>query len=264
MQASNLQHTRDFIAHAFRDAMSAAISEISTLDWQIHKSDGALAEKPHLSSAAGFQFNFNEEKSGEVIIGIAHDVLPRLKLIDSPEETPDATTVQKEKLLTALEGELPLLVGALSKAGALTIQVELVDGPTLRDHEVVELVCRRKSEGDDTSLQVFVCISAKFIADLQDATAAPFVFPHAAEAAGTNLDLVMDVELNVTLRFGQRQLALREVLELASGSVVELDRQVDEPIELILDGKVVARGEAVIIDGNYGMRVTQVLQPLSV
>jgi flagellar motor switch protein FliN/FliY len=77
-----------------------------------------------------------------------------------------------------------------------------------------------------------------------------------------NLDLVLDVELNVTLRFGQRQLPLRDVLELTSGAVVELDRQVDEPVELVLDGKVIARGEAVIIDGNYGLRVTQVLQTM--
>ncbi len=77
-----------------------------------------------------------------------------------------------------------------------------------------------------------------------------------------NLDLVLDVELNVTLRFGERKLPLREVLDLGTGAVVELDRQVDEPVELILDGRVVARGEAVIIDGNYGLRVTQVVQPL--
>jgi flagellar motor switch protein FliN/FliY len=94
-----------------------------------------------------------------------------------------------------------------------------------------------------------------------------------AEAAGEkdaapspeqrNLQLVMDVELNVTLRFGQRQLALREVLELTSGSVIELDRQVEEPVELLLEGKVIARGEAVVIDGNYGLRVTEVPQPIS-
>jgi flagellar motor switch protein FliN/FliY len=77
-----------------------------------------------------------------------------------------------------------------------------------------------------------------------------------------NLKLVMDVELNVTLRFGQRQLALREVLELTSGSVIELDRQVEEPVELLLEGKVIARGEAVVIDGNYGLRVTEVPQPI--
>jgi len=78
-----------------------------------------------------------------------------------------------------------------------------------------------------------------------------------------NLKLVMDVELVMSLRFGQRQLPLREVLELANGSVVELDRQVDDPVELLLDGKVIARGEAVIVDGNYGLRVTEVPQPIA-
>ena len=78
-----------------------------------------------------------------------------------------------------------------------------------------------------------------------------------------NLEMVMDVELNVILRFGQRQLTLREVLELTSGSVVELDRQVDEPVELLLDGMVIAKGEAVVVDGNYGLRVTEVTRPVS-
>jgi flagellar motor switch protein FliN/FliY len=78
-----------------------------------------------------------------------------------------------------------------------------------------------------------------------------------------NLKLVMDVELNVSLRFGQRQMPLREVLELATGSVIELDRQVDDPVELLLDGKVIARGEAVIVDGNYGLRVTEIPEPIA-
>jgi flagellar motor switch protein FliN/FliY len=78
-----------------------------------------------------------------------------------------------------------------------------------------------------------------------------------------NLNLVMDVELNMSLRFGQRQLPLRDVLELASGSVVELDREVDDPVELLLDGRVIARGEAVIVDGNYGLRVTEITEPIA-
>jgi flagellar motor switch protein FliN/FliY len=78
-----------------------------------------------------------------------------------------------------------------------------------------------------------------------------------------NLNLVLDVELSMSLRFGVRQLPLREVLELASGSVVELDRQVDDPVELLLDGRVIARGEAVIVDGNYGLRVTEITEPIT-
>jgi flagellar motor switch protein FliN/FliY len=73
----------------------------------------------------------------------------------------------------------------------------------------------------------------------------------------------MDVELNVSLRFGQRQLPLREVLDLGSGSVIELDRMADEPVELYLDGKLIARGEAVVVDGNYGLRVTEIPQPVA-
>lgn len=73
-----------------------------------------------------------------------------------------------------------------------------------------------------------------------------------------NLDLLLDVELGVTLRFGERRLLLREILELSSGSVVELDRQVHEPVDLLVDERLVARGEVVIVGGNYGLRVTEV------
>lgn len=77
----------------------------------------------------------------------------------------------------------------------------------------------------------------------------------------SNLDLLLGVGLNLTLRFGQRVLTLREILDLGSGSVVELDRQVQEPADLLLGEKLVARGEVVIVDGNYGVRVTEVIDP---
>jgi flagellar motor switch protein FliN len=73
-----------------------------------------------------------------------------------------------------------------------------------------------------------------------------------------NLDLLLDVELEVMLRFGERSMLLREILELGEGSVVELDRAVDEPVDLLLDGQIIARGEVVVVDGNYGLRVLEV------
>jgi flagellar motor switch protein FliN/FliY len=80
------------------------------------------------------------------------------------------------------------------------------------------------------------------------------------------LDLLMDVQLGMTMRFGAKRLLLREVLDLSPGAVVQLDRKVQEPVELLLDGKLVARGEVVVIDGNYGLRVTDVspLDPVRV
>jgi flagellar motor switch protein FliN/FliY len=74
------------------------------------------------------------------------------------------------------------------------------------------------------------------------------------------LGRVIDVPLTVTLRFGQRNMRLREVLELNTGALVELDRQVEDPVDLILDERVIARGEVVIVDGNYGLRVTEIVE----
>lgn len=74
------------------------------------------------------------------------------------------------------------------------------------------------------------------------------------------INRVIDVPLAVTMRFGQRQLTLRELLSLGTGSLLELDRQVEEPVDLMLGDRVIARGEVVIVDGNYGMRVTEVLE----
>jgi flagellar motor switch protein FliN/FliY len=83
--------------------------------------------------------------------------------------------------------------------------------------------------------------------------------PAVTAPKGVNVSMLEHVELDVSLRFGQRQLSLREIGELRSGSVVELDRYVQDPAELLLGDRVVARGEVVIVDGNYGLRVTEVV-----
>lgn len=80
-----------------------------------------------------------------------------------------------------------------------------------------------------------------------------------AAAKGVNVAMLEGVELDVTLRFGQRQLSLQEIGELRSGSVIELDRYVQDPAELLLGDRVIAKGEVVIVDGNYGLRVTEVI-----
>jgi flagellar motor switch protein FliN len=78
----------------------------------------------------------------------------------------------------------------------------------------------------------------------------------------SNLDFLKDIELGVTLRFGRRHVLLRDILEIVPGSVIELDQQVQEPVELLVGRRIIARGEVVVVDGNYGLRVTEVLSPV--
>jgi flagellar motor switch protein FliN/FliY len=76
-----------------------------------------------------------------------------------------------------------------------------------------------------------------------------------------NLNILLDLEMDVTLRFGRRQMLMKDILELCSGSVIELDRMVQEPVDLLIDNKIIAKGEVVIVNGNYGLRVTEVATP---
>ena len=75
------------------------------------------------------------------------------------------------------------------------------------------------------------------------------------------MELLLDVELEATLRFGCREMPLGEILDLGPGDVVQLDRHVSDPVDLIVGDRIVARGEVVLVNGNFGLRVTEVAAP---
>jgi flagellar motor switch protein FliN/FliY len=76
---------------------------------------------------------------------------------------------------------------------------------------------------------------------------------------GRNLDLLLDVELPLAVRFGQAELTLHHLTRLGPGSVIDLRRSADEPVEVLVGGKIIARGEVVVVEGNYGVRITEVV-----
>jgi len=90
--------------------------------------------------------------------------------------------------------------------------------------------------------------------------AAPLPSP-GATSPGPGFDLLLDVELEASLRFGCREMPLGEILDLGPGDVVQLDRHVTDPVDLIVGDKIVARGDVVLVNGNFGLRVTEVAAP---
>jgi len=73
------------------------------------------------------------------------------------------------------------------------------------------------------------------------------------------LDLLLDVEMPVSVSFGRTFLPIREVLKLATGSIIELDRPVNQHVEVVVNNCVIARGEVVVIEGNYGVRIHEII-----
>ena len=78
-------------------------------------------------------------------------------------------------------------------------------------------------------------------------------------AAQKNLAMLFEVDLDLSVSFGTTELPLQDVLKLASGSIVELNRSVNEPVDVLVNNCVVARGEVVVVEGNYGVRVTEIV-----
>ncbi len=85
--------------------------------------------------------------------------------------------------------------------------------------------------------------------------------PWPGPAPTQRLDLLLDIELEATLRFGALELPLREVLELGPGDVLPLDRHVHEPVDLVVGDRIVAKGEVVLVGGNFALHVTEVAEP---
>lgn len=76
-----------------------------------------------------------------------------------------------------------------------------------------------------------------------------------------NLDLVLDVGLKLTVELGRANLPIKKVLELTRGSVIELDKVAGEPVDLLANGKLIAKGEVVVIEDNFGLRITHIISP---
>jgi flagellar motor switch protein FliN len=100
---------------------------------------------------------------------------------------------------------------------------------------------------------------------LQQALGVPSQTVEAEEGRAVNhkpsktMDLLMEVELPVGVSFGRAQMRLKDAIKLTTGSIVELNRSISEPVEIIVNNCVIARGEVVVVEGNYGVRIIQIV-----
>lgn len=83
----------------------------------------------------------------------------------------------------------------------------------------------------------------------------------APEGDGGNLELILDVPLAVTVELGRVRMPIRQLLSLSAGSVVELSKLAGEPLDVLINGQQVARGEAVMVNDKFGVRLTEIVSP---
>lgn len=102
-------------------------------------------------------------------------------------------------------------------------------------------------------------IATELGADVYPAEFAP-VRP-AEPASTSSIDLLLDVVLNVNVELGRSSMSIKDILALGPGSVVELDKLAGEPVDVFINSTLIARGEVVVVDEKFGVRVTEVVSP---
>ena len=76
-----------------------------------------------------------------------------------------------------------------------------------------------------------------------------------------NIEFLLDVPLDVSVELGRTKMPIRDMLQLGPGSVIELDKLIGEPVDLLVNNRLIARGEVVVFDENFGIRITDILKP---
>ena len=247
-------------ANAFAASLAESLTQAAGSSFQLR-----VLESPDLATRQGqpvhFRLTAEGGLRGQCFVELYQPQVAALAAKIQGVPAGDFSSEHADALETVISAAMAGTAESLSaEYGNLDFKVGRVEDLAFGGMFVVPLAA---SSGEDPEVPVLLYFDGQLLTALAPATVGTDAAARGFAIDPTNLKLVMDVELNMSLRFGQRQLPLRDVLELASGSVIELDRLVDDPVELLLDGKVIARGEAVIVDGNYGLRVTEVPQPIA-
>ena len=124
---------------------------------------------------------------------------------------------------------------------------------------------RSAAEGESRSTATYPIAAAGLSAPLavtftwiDEATSGTTAVPVRVDHLGGRVDVILDIDLPVVVRFGRTELPIRELSKLGPGSVIDLGRSPDDPVEVLVSDRVVARGEVVVVGGNYGVRILDV------
>jgi flagellar motor switch protein FliN len=184
--------------------------------------------------------------------------------------TPEPITAENKEALEELLRQIAGLAAtalAATAGGEVQLHLSASAAPSWSSDAIV---CLQTRDEAGTSITLEIQISPALAAELQPRVqpppapapqkSAPPSPPASIEPPpSSSYRRLIDVGLDVKLRFGTRRMLLRDVLALSAGVVVELENALHSPVDLLLDGRLIAQGEVVIVDGKYGLRITDVV-----
>ncbi|HWA94492.1 MAG TPA: FliM/FliN family flagellar motor switch protein [Terracidiphilus sp.] len=225
--------------------------------------------KPMAEGAFGFAATIEGDQTGRFIVLLDPALLNTSLVGDGIDQKAGWAEILRE-VADAAAGELLARTGAQCKVAAFEEIFELAQisqafqlrtkertwSVVVRDEVKAAIDVTAKPSGASEAESKTAPATSHSASTLSSAI--PAGAP-AGENPGT--ELLLDVELEASLRFGCREIHLGQLLDLGPGDVVELDRHISDPVDLIVGDKILARGEVVLVNGDFGLRVTEVAVP---
>lgn len=234
--------------HLARGAAQAALAVLPTSQ---ALEVGQPTDQPLAATPAGqaVTARFTGSATGEVAVVVGQDLADALS--SSPLGALDLGSAVRPALEAAAGAFGPVVV---DPGQLMEPDVALSAMTSKGDAVVVPLV-----EGDQVRAVLALRLSPWSNPVEAAAPALDEVRGHGGMRAG--LDLLHDVEMQVSAELGRTRMSVRELLSLVPGAVVELDRAAGSPADLLVNGRLIARGEVVVIDENFGIRITEIVAP---
>jgi len=242
------------VGDAWKQAAQLVLSAVTEASAQIPSPDPLVPDAPVGDPAAVTL----PEPAGAAVTGIVSGIdatvllVVGAELVEALQGTPFGDLEPAQALRPALEAIAAGLGGRLDGApGAVDVEgcLDVVAGPLTT---FVPLLV-----GDGVRVLAAVRLAAPPAAPAQDAAAPGRTAASAAHSWG--IDMLRDVEMEVTCELGRTKMTVRELLALAPGDVVELDRLAGAPADLLVNGTLLARGEVVVVDEAFGLRITEIV-----
>ncbi len=239
----------EVILEGLREIANTAVSEAMTnfAESMGHTIDCAVIDTIVLQDESGFESIGFLYPEGQLL-----NVVATLTLLDSSVNAGFLLPLGlSNQIIDLLLNEQPVMESA-----APIISEEDIEGLDLAEVPEVDF-----GSDEIISTPVIEAEAPPQVRDMQPAKFGSFSEGEVAIAGNSNISLLLDVTLDAAIELGKTQMTIEEILRLAKGSVIELDKLASEPVEFLVNGKTIARGEVVVIDDNFGIRITEILSP---
>ncbi|MEU8237158.1 flagellar motor switch protein FliN [Actinoplanes missouriensis] len=235
-----------------RNAAEAALAVLPT-SRALFAADPLIPDESTVIQGQAVTARFTGAASGEVVVVVGQDLADALR--ESPLGELDLTAAVRPALEAAARvfGPVVLDPGQLMDPEVALSALAAKEGAVavpLRDEEAMHAV-------------VALALSAWPGEDPSGGLAqqAPRMAAVMGGGRGGGLDMLHDVEMEVSAELGRTRMSVRELLSLTPGAIVELDRAAGSPADLLVNGRLIARGEVVVVDENFGIRITEIVAP---